>query len=89
MGGIMDHLQHLSTEMQRCCISCGRGIGKRSKRQPLFMETKTVPSTGLEQTPTKGQSPHNIAHFLNKDMNSIASVFGGNLKTKCIDNQDL
>lgn len=53
------------------------------------METKTVSSTGLVQTPTKGQLPHNTAHLINKDINPIASVFGGDLKTKCFDNQGL
>jgi len=51
------------------------------------METKTVLST--VQIPTKGQSPHNTAHLLNKDINPIASVFGGDLKTKHFDNHGL
>lgn len=85
----MDHPQHLSTEKQRCCLSCDRDIGKRSKRQPFFIETRTVPSTGLVQTPTKGQSPHNTAQLLNEGINPIASVVGGDLKTNCFDNQDL
>lgn len=48
------------------------------------METKTVPSGGLAQTSTKWQSLHNTARPLNKDINSIASVLGGNLSDEMI-----
>lgn len=85
----MVHSQHLSTEMQRCSISCDRGLGKRSKRQPIFMETKTIPNTGLVQTPMKEQSPRNSAHILNRDPNLTTSVFGVDVKTRFMSNQDL